>query len=159
MIMGRFWSTGKLGLVLAVGCLAGCATVGPPSQRAIERAALQTWDSRCAASTEVDELKVDKGRWRIAEKVYAVDVQATFRVVADCESPGVAAPTPAPAPQGHVEVAGPAEIGKQEYEKKLSSFEKGQIVPFQKEGLELVRCAESGEWLILAEAKERCGQQ
>lgn len=71
-------------LVLCGLVLAGCG--GSPRDSYVQWVARDAWDPTCAEAAIVERFTATNGRWKIKEEVWAVDVDATFKLVNKCSS-------------------------------------------------------------------------
>lgn len=78
--------SGMIILVVVVGALnlAGCE--GKPIERSQQWVARDAWDPTCAEKAMVEQWAASNPRWEIQGEVYAVDVEAKFRMTDDCQS-------------------------------------------------------------------------
>src|SRR4051812_5581829 len=83
MIFMRTLST-ALAVSIAVLSLAGCS--GTPRDSFQQYVARDTWDATCAEQGIVEKWVATNGRWKIPNEVWAVDVDATFKLVNECKS-------------------------------------------------------------------------
>lgn len=64
--------------------LTGCS--GTPRDSFVQWVARDAWDSTCAEEAIVEKWVATNGRWKIPSEVWAVDVDATFKLVNKCSS-------------------------------------------------------------------------
>lgn len=64
--------------------LTGCG--GTPRDSFVQYVARDAWDSTCAEEAIVEKWIATNGRWKIKSEVWAVDVDATFKLVNKCQS-------------------------------------------------------------------------
>jgi hypothetical protein len=64
--------------------LSACS--GTPLQQSVQWVARDAWDSTCAEQAIVEMWKANNGRWKVQGEVWAVDVEATFKLMNKCES-------------------------------------------------------------------------
>lgn len=83
MIRMRTLST-AFAVSIALLSLAGCS--GTPRDSFQQYVARDTWDSTCAEQGIVEKWTATNGRWKIPNEVWAVDVDATFKLVNECKS-------------------------------------------------------------------------
>lgn len=74
-------------LVVALGALFTLtACEGAPAQRSMQWVARDAWDSTCAEKAMIETWSATNPRWEVQGEVYAVDVDAKFRLTDDCDS-------------------------------------------------------------------------
>ncbi|MDP2344438.1 MAG: hypothetical protein Q8O67_26000 [Deltaproteobacteria bacterium] len=71
-------------LGIALLALSGCG--GTPRDSAVQWVARDAWDPTCAEAAIVERFVATNGRWKIEGQVWAVDVDATFKLVNKCSS-------------------------------------------------------------------------
>lgn len=119
-----------LGLAVAIATLSLAGCDGPPREASIQWVARDAWDPTCAEKAMVETWKVTNPRWTIPKQVYAVDVDAKFRLTDQCAS-------------------GLPLVGK--------SYRSLDVVPFAGT-VELSRCKKNDEegWSLPGKESSRC---
>lgn len=115
-------------LVVAVLGLSACE--GKPADRSMQWVARDAWDSTCAEKAMVETWSATNPRWVVQGEVYAVDVDAKFRLTDDCQS-------------------GLPLVGK--------TYKTIEVVPF-KGTVEMSKCKKDGEtgWSLKGKEATRC---
>jgi hypothetical protein len=79
----RTFSTALAVSLVTLG-LAGCS--GTPRDSFVQWVARDAWDPTCAEQGIVEKWVARNGHWKIPKQVWAVDVDATFKLVNTCQS-------------------------------------------------------------------------
>lgn len=75
------------GLSVLLGVVAfAAACEGTPAERSQQWVARDAWDATCAEKAMIETWSAANPRWEVQGEVYAVDVDAKFRMTDDCES-------------------------------------------------------------------------
>ncbi len=77
--------TSKLLLVSSL-LIVAAACGGSPRDSHAQWVARDAWDSTCAEQAIIERFTATNGRWKINNEVWAVDVDATFKLVNACKS-------------------------------------------------------------------------
>lgn len=84
MIRMRVPVVASLAVSLLALTLGGCG--GSPRDSYVQWVARDAWDPTCAEAAIVERFTAQNGRWKIKDEVWAVDVDATFKLVNKCAS-------------------------------------------------------------------------
>ena len=75
---------GTVAGAFVVVALGACS--GKPLDKEQQWVARDAWDATCAEKATVEKWTATNERWEIKDSVYVVDVDATFRMINDCDS-------------------------------------------------------------------------